>query len=137
MSWAAWWTLLLAVPGVFFLSVGTLGLLRLGDLHSRIHALTKADTLGLGLIVLALLPHAGSVGVAAKMLLTWGLALVSAAAIAHLMARGVEPRDLAEDGGPGAGADAEPADPGDRAGTSDRAGTGDRASTGDPTEGRT
>lgn len=102
MSWSAWWTLLLAVPGVFFLTVGTLGLLRLGDLHSRIHALAKADTLGLGLIVLALLPHAGSVGAGAKMLLVWALALVSAAAIAHLLARDAPVRGPAEgDGIPG------------------------------------
>lgn len=117
MTWADWWTLLLGASGVFFLTVGTLGLLRLGDLHSRIHALTKADTLGLGLIVLALLPHAGSVGAAVKMLLVWILALVSATTIAHLLARGAEPRGLAEDGGP----------------RSLRA--GDRTRTGDGTEG--
>lgn len=96
MSWAGWWTLLLAIPGTFFLTVGTLGLLRLGDLHSRIHAMTKADTLGLGLLVLALLPHAGSVGAGAKLLLVWVLALVSAATIAHLLARDVPPRGLTE-----------------------------------------
>lgn len=92
MSWSGWWTLLLVVPGCFFVSVGTLGLLRLDDLHSRVHALTKADTLGLGLIVLSLLPHAGSVGAGAKMLLVWALALVSAAVIAHVLARDVRPR---------------------------------------------
>lgn len=96
MTWATWWTLLLAVPGCFFLTVGTLGLLRLGELHSRIHALTKADTLGLGLIVLALLPHAESVGGGAKTVLVWLLALVSAATIAHLLARGAAPRGLVE-----------------------------------------
>lgn len=100
MTWAVAWTLALAAPGVLFLSVGTLGLLRLGDLHSRIHALTKADTLGLGLIVLALLPHAGSVGAATKMLLVWALALVSAATIAHLLARDVQPQGLVEGDGP-------------------------------------
>ncbi|WP_131105288.1 cation:proton antiporter [Ornithinimicrobium sufpigmenti] len=125
MTWAAWWTLLLAVPGVFFVSVGTLGLLRLGDLHSRIHALTKADTLGLGLIVLAVLPHAGSVGVAAKMLLVWGLALVSAATIAHLMARGAPPRGLVE------GGDRESTG----TGHGGKAGAGHRERTGDPAEG--
>lgn len=100
MTWADGWTVVLAAAGALFLTVGTVGLLRLDDLHSRIHALTKADTLGLGLIVLALLPHAGSVGAAATMLLVWALALVSAAVIAHLLARGVEPRGLAEEGEP-------------------------------------
>lgn len=91
MTWLDWWTLLLAVPGVFFITVGTLGLLRLPDLLTRIHALTKADTLGLGLVVLALLPHAGSVAVAAKLLLVWALAMVSASVIAHMLARDVSP----------------------------------------------
>ncbi|MGD8148446.1 cation:proton antiporter [Ornithinimicrobium sp. Y1694] len=81
------WTAILAGVGVLFICVGTLGLLRLGDLPTRIHALTKADTLGLGLVVLALLPHAGSIGAAAKLLLVWALALVSASVIAHLLAR--------------------------------------------------
>lgn len=96
MTWAGWWTLILALPGVFFITMGTLGLVRLGDLHSRIHAVAKADTLGLGLVVLALLPHAGSAGAGAKMLLVWGLALVSAATIAHLLARDVTPTGLAQ-----------------------------------------
>ena len=94
MTLAAWWTVVFAGAGTFFLSMGTLGLLRLDDLHSRIHALTKADTLGLGLIVLALLPHADSVASGAKMMLVWALALVSAATIAHLLARGAQPRGL-------------------------------------------
>lgn len=104
MSWSAWWTLLLAVPGCFFVTVGTVGLLRLDDLHSRIHALTKADTLGLGLIVVALLPHSGSVGAGAKLLLVWAVALVSAAVIAHTLARDVEPRTAGSSlGAPGQG----------------------------------
>lgn len=90
MTWQDWWTLVLVVPGCFFVTVGTLGLLRLPDLLSRIHALTKADTLGLGLIVLALLPHVDSLGAAAKLLLVWALALVSATTIAHLLARDVD-----------------------------------------------
>lgn len=87
MTWQALWTLVFAAPGCFFICVGTLGLLRLGDLRTRIHALTKADTLGLGLLVLALLPHTGSLGAGAKLLLVWGLAMVSASVIAHTLAR--------------------------------------------------
>jgi multicomponent Na+:H+ antiporter subunit G len=80
-------TVLLAVAGCAFFTAGTVGLLRLPDLRSRLHALTKADTLGLGLIVLALLPQAGSWGGAAKLLLVWALALVAAAVTAQLLAR--------------------------------------------------
>ena len=43
---------------MFFFFAGTVGLLRFPDSLSRLHALTKADNLGLGLIVLGLLPRA-------------------------------------------------------------------------------
>lgn len=94
MTWQDLWAILFAVPGCFFVTAGTVGLLRLTDLHSRIHALTKADTLGLGLIVVAVLPLTGSVAVGAKLLLVWGLGLVSASVVAHLMARDVPPQNL-------------------------------------------
>ncbi|MCZ8150391.1 MAG: monovalent cation/H(+) antiporter subunit G, partial [Roseomonas sp.] len=38
--------------GAFFFIAGTVGLVRFPDMLSRVHALTKADNLGLGLIVL-------------------------------------------------------------------------------------
>ena len=43
--------------GAFFFLAGTVGLLRFPDSLTRLHALTKADNLGLGLIVLGLLPR--------------------------------------------------------------------------------
>jgi len=46
--------------GAFFFFAGTVGLLRFPDSLTRLHALTKADNLGVGLIVLGLLPRAGS-----------------------------------------------------------------------------
>ena len=45
--------------GAFFFFAGTVGLLRFPDSLTRLHALTKADNLGLGLVVLGLLPQAG------------------------------------------------------------------------------
>lgn len=77
---------LLAAGALFFL-IGALGLLRFPDIYTRIHALTKVDNLGLGLVVLALLLTVDSVAVAAKLLLVWFLALVASATAAHLMAR--------------------------------------------------
>jgi multicomponent Na+:H+ antiporter subunit G len=41
--------------GLFFFAVGTIGLLRLPDIYTRIHATTKCDTLGLGLTILSLM----------------------------------------------------------------------------------
>lgn len=41
--------------GLFFLFVGTLGLIRLPDLYTRMHATSKCDTLGTGLILVAIM----------------------------------------------------------------------------------
>ncbi|MCR3923242.1 MAG: monovalent cation/H(+) antiporter subunit G [Firmicutes bacterium] len=41
--------------GLFFLFVGTIGLIRLPDLYTRMHATSKCDTLGTGLILLAVI----------------------------------------------------------------------------------
>ena len=49
------WTIVAVSAGVFFFLAGTVGLLRFPDTLTRLHALTKADNLGLGLVVLGLL----------------------------------------------------------------------------------
>lgn len=77
---------LLLVVGTGFFIIGTVGILRLPDLLSRLHALTKADSAGLGLIVLALCLLAGEFGIIVKLILVFGLALVSAATVAQLVA---------------------------------------------------
>lgn len=51
-------TLATVTLGAVFFLAGTLGLLRFPDTLTRLHALTKADNLGLGLVVLGLLPQA-------------------------------------------------------------------------------
>lgn len=78
---------LLAAFGALFFIAGTVGLLRLPDLFSRLHALTKADNLGLGMIMLAVLLQAPNALFALKMLLLWMLVMVSGATGAHLIAK--------------------------------------------------
>lgn len=78
---------LLCLSGAFFFLAGTLGLLRFPDAMSRIHALTKADNLGLGLIVLALTITSGSVSTALKILLIWLVALAASSSICFLLGR--------------------------------------------------
>ncbi len=73
--------------GVFFYLAGTVGLLRFPDTLTRLHALTKADNLGLGLIVLGLLPHVGGAANAAKLLVIWLLVMLSSADAGQLVAR--------------------------------------------------
>ncbi len=86
---------LLLAAGAGFFAVGTLGLLRFPDVYSRVHALTKADNLGLGLIVFGLLPSAASPATAVKLLLVWGIALVASATAGYLVARAAHRRGVA------------------------------------------
>lgn len=73
------------LAGAAFFAAGTLGLLRFPDVYSRLHALTKADTLGLGLLALGLAVHAGSIAVALKLLLVWALVLLASGTSCYLI----------------------------------------------------
>lgn len=77
------------VCGAFFFLAGTVGLLRFPDTLSRLHALTKADNLGLGLIMLGLLPHVEWPFGALKLLAVWLLVLVGSVSASQLVARKV------------------------------------------------
>ena len=73
--------------GAFFFFAGTVGLLRFPDALCRMHALTKADNLGLGFIVLGLLPRSGSLLGALKLIAIWTLIQISGATTAQLIGR--------------------------------------------------
>jgi len=86
---------LLIIGGLFFLA-GTFGLLRFPDVFTRLHALTKADNVGLGLTVAGLAVQAESWAVAGKLLLIWLLVLLAGASVSNLIAqealrRGIRP----------------------------------------------
>lgn len=78
---------LLLVVGAGFFFAGTVGLLRFPDVYTRLHALAKADNLGLGFIVLGLLLQAPDAASAAKLVLIWLLALAASATVGFLIAR--------------------------------------------------
>ena len=80
-------TVIAIAAGVLFFLAGTVGLLRFPDAMTRLHALTKADNVGLGLIVAGLLPQAGSVLAALKLLLVWLTVLLAGATVGQLIAR--------------------------------------------------
>ncbi|MFC7704723.1 cation:proton antiporter [Plastorhodobacter daqingensis] len=80
-------TILLSAAGLIFFIAGTAGLIRFPDTHSRLHALTKADNLGLGLLILGLAFQADSWMTLGKLALIWVLALVAAGTTAQLVAR--------------------------------------------------
>jgi multicomponent Na+:H+ antiporter subunit G len=76
--------LLLIGAGFFF--AGTVGLLRFPDVYTRLHALTKADNLGLGLIVIGLMLRVESAAAAGKLLVIWLLVLTASGAASQLVA---------------------------------------------------
>jgi multicomponent Na+:H+ antiporter subunit G len=78
--------------GAVFYLAGTVGLLRFPDAYTRLHALTKADNLGMALVVLGLLPRAGGLLAALKLVLVWLLVLLSSAAVSQLIARSARRR---------------------------------------------
>ena len=84
---------LLILGAIFFLA-GTFGLLRFPDVYTRLHALTKADNVGLGLMVAGLATQAETWVVVGKLLLIWLLVLLAGASIAHLIARGALRRGI-------------------------------------------
>lgn len=87
----------LAVAGAVFFTAGTVGLLRMPDLHCRLHAVAKADTLGLGFVLAACAVYARSWWVAAGFAVLWVTALcVAAVAVSVLAAR---PRAATEQNG--------------------------------------
>ena len=61
----------LCLVGAFFAMVGGVALWRLPDTLSRLHALTKADNVGLGLIALGAGLISGDLWFAIKCLLLW------------------------------------------------------------------
>lgn len=73
--------------GTLFFIAGTVGLLRFPDLYCQLHALTKADGLGLTLIGLGAALLAGSTGEIVRIVMICAFAALSGATCGHLIAR--------------------------------------------------
>jgi multicomponent Na+:H+ antiporter subunit G len=91
-----WIVMVLVAVGLLFFAGGTLGLLRFPDVYNRLHALTKADNVGLGFVVVGLAVHDGTWSSSLKHLLVWMLVLTASTTACHLIARhalheGIEP----------------------------------------------
>jgi multicomponent Na+:H+ antiporter subunit G len=81
-------TIIAVTAGAFLFMAGTLGLLRFPDTLTRLHALTKVDNLGLGLVVLGLMPQLGWFA-AAKLLAVWLLVQLSGAIVTQILGHSV------------------------------------------------
>ncbi len=86
MSLLDWISAIFVLAGAFFFFAGTVGLLRFPDAYARLHSLSKADNMGLGLVVVGMMLQAGTLAVALKMLLIWLLVLAAGATAAGLVA---------------------------------------------------
>ena len=87
MNLADPFTVVAVSAGAVFYLAGTVGLLRFPDPLTRLHSLTKADNLGLGLVVLGLLPRVDSVLGGLELVAIWLLALFASATVSQLIAR--------------------------------------------------
>lgn len=79
-------TIVAISAGAILFLAGTVGLLRFPDGLTRLHALTKVDNLGLGLIVLGLLPETGGLLGSLKLISIWVLVQLSGAIVTQIIA---------------------------------------------------
>ncbi|MFH1568778.1 MAG: monovalent cation/H(+) antiporter subunit G [Gemmatimonadota bacterium] len=79
------WGLLMG--GAFFCLVGGVGLLRLPEFYTRLHAAGITDTLGAALVLSGLMLQAGSWLVAAKLALILGMLWLTSPTSSHAIAK--------------------------------------------------
>jgi len=87
--------ILLVAIGCFFLTVGTVGLIRLPDVYNRLHATTKATTLGAASIFLAGAVHFGPFGPDIPSLVAIVFLFITAPTGAHMISRSARKIDVA------------------------------------------
>ncbi len=81
-------TVLLMLTGSYFFLAGTVGLVRFPDVLTRLHAVTKADNLGLGFLVAGLALQSGSLFASVKMALIWLFIMLAGATSCYLIGHG-------------------------------------------------
>ncbi len=80
-------TAVLVLLGGLFAVAAALGVLRLPDVLIRMHASTKAGTLGCGLILAAVAVHFGETGIVARSIAAIVFLLLTAPVAAHMIGR--------------------------------------------------
>lgn len=82
-----WLTIILIVIGLFFLIVGSIGMLRLPDVFSRAHALSLTDSLGAFFVLAGLAVHQGISANLLKILVVLGLIYLLNPVVTHATIR--------------------------------------------------
>ena len=75
------------IAGSLFILIAGIGIVKLPDTLCRAHALSKAGTLGIGLILMAFLVIIGTYGTAAKILIVICFNLITIPLSGHIFAR--------------------------------------------------
>ncbi|MGF9692942.1 MULTISPECIES: monovalent cation/H(+) antiporter subunit G [unclassified Rhizobium] len=80
-------TAALLVAGAAFALIASIGLVRLPDLFTRMHAASKAGTVGSGLLLLAAGLHAGDMAIFMRSIAGFLFFILTAPISAHLLAK--------------------------------------------------
>ncbi len=75
------------VAGLAFMLVGAIGILRFPDAYNRLHASSKCSTLGLMGLLLCVIFHVGTIGIATKAILTIIFTFVANPIGSHILAK--------------------------------------------------
>lgn len=86
------WACLLA--GGIFCMIGALGLLRMPDFYTRLHAASVIETLGAGLLLLGMMLHAGLTLVTVKLVFIGVLLFFVSPTATHALARAAHLRGV-------------------------------------------
>ncbi|NBB74307.1 MAG: Na+/H+ antiporter subunit G [Bacteroidetes bacterium] len=78
---------LLLLGGAAFMMVATIGALRLPDFYTRMHAITKAGTLGIGLILVGIAVFFGDLSATTRAVAVIAFVLFTAPVSAHMIGR--------------------------------------------------
>ena len=82
-----WILTALMITGAAFLLLASIGIIRMPDLYSRIQAATKAATLGVGCIILAMAIHFVDLGITVRALLVIAFLFLTQPVAAHVIGR--------------------------------------------------
>lgn len=75
------------LSGLFFILVGTAGVLRMPDVFTRIHAAGMTDTMGAGFLILGMCLHTGLSLVTLRFMLVYAFLLFTSPIASHSIAR--------------------------------------------------
>jgi multicomponent Na+:H+ antiporter subunit G len=88
LSWA------LLAAGAAFCLIGALGLLRMPDFYTRMHAASVTDTIGAGLLLLGMMLQAGASLISVKLAFIALLLFFASPTATHALARAARVRGL-------------------------------------------